>query len=144
MARWSGAPAGGCGTGLRSYSRRGGGGKPPRAAGQAELFTTMPPVRARHPRARSPRGQSKEESMEHTQGRRPVFELEEEREAAKIKVIGLGGGGSKAVHRMMAASFTGVHFIVGNTPLQALRPSPPPVKLQLGPPLTRRRRARSR
>ncbi len=32
--------------------------------------------------------------MEHTQGRRPVFELEEEREAAKIKVIGLGGGGS--------------------------------------------------
>jgi len=70
--------------------------------------------------------------MEHTQGRRPVFELEEEREAAKIKVIGLGGGGSNAVNRMMAASFTGVDFIVGNTDLQALRSSPAPVKLQLG------------
>ena len=58
--------------------------------------------------------------MEHTQGRRPVFELEEEREAAKIKVIGLGGGGCNAVNRMMAASFTGVEFIVANTDLQAL------------------------
>ena len=74
--------------------------------------------------------------MEHTQGRRPVFELEEEREAAKIKVIGLGGGGSNAVNRMMAASFTGVDFIVGNTDLQALRSSPAPVKLQLGTRLT--------
>ena len=32
--------------------------------------------------------------MEQAMGRRPVFELEEDREAAKIKVIGLGGGGS--------------------------------------------------
>ena len=74
--------------------------------------------------------------MEHTQRRRPVFELEEEREAAKIKVIGLGGGGSNAVNRMMAASFTGVDFIVANTDLQALKSSPAPVKLQLGARLT--------
>ena len=53
-------------------------------------------------------------------------------QAAKIKVIGLGGGGSNAVNRMMAASFTGVEFIVANTDLQALRSSPAPVKLQLG------------
>jgi cell division protein FtsZ len=78
----------------------------------------------------------KEEPMEHTQGRRPVFELEDEREAAKIKVIGLGGGGSNAVGRMMAAQFTGVDFIVGNTDIQSLRASPAPVKIQLGAKLT--------
>jgi cell division protein FtsZ len=74
--------------------------------------------------------------MEHTQGRRPVFELEDEREAAKIKVIGLGGGGSNAINRMMAARFTGVEFIVANTDLQALRASPAPIKVQLGARLT--------
>ncbi len=75
--------------------------------------------------------------MEETRGRRqPVFELEEEREAAKIKVIGLGGGGSNAVNRMIGAEFTGVEFIVANTDLQALRASPAAVKLQLGARLT--------
>jgi cell division protein FtsZ len=75
--------------------------------------------------------------MEHgRRDRRPMFELEEPREAAKIKVIGLGGGGSNAVNRMMAARFTGVDFIVANTDLQALRASPAPVKLQLGARLT--------
>jgi cell division protein FtsZ len=69
-------------------------------------------------------------------GRRPVFELEEEREAAKIKVIGLGGGGSNAVNRMIGAQYTGVEFIVANTDLQALRASPAQVKLQLGARLT--------
>jgi cell division protein FtsZ len=73
--------------------------------------------------------------MEHA-GRQPVFELEEEREAAKIKVIGLGGGGSNAVNRMIGAQYTGVEFIVANTDLQALRSSPAPVKLQLGARLT--------
>ena len=43
--------------------------------------------------------------------------------AAKIKVIGLGGGGGNAVSRMMAAQFTGVDFIVANTDMQALRNS---------------------
>ncbi|HET8578651.1 MAG TPA: cell division protein FtsZ [Methylomirabilota bacterium] len=74
--------------------------------------------------------------MEHSQGRRPVFELEDEREAAKIKVIGLGGGGSNAINRMMTARFSGVEFIVANTDLQALRASPAPVKVQLGARLT--------
>ena len=67
---------------------------------------------------------------------RPVFELEEAKDTAKIKVIGLGGGGSNAINRMMEARFTGVEFIVANTDVQALRASPAPVKLQLGARLT--------
>src|SRR5262249_60504665 len=74
--------------------------------------------------------------MADTRGWQPVFELEEEREAAKIKVIGLGGGGSNAINRMIDAKFTGVEFIVANTDLQALKASPPSVKLQLGARLT--------
>jgi len=73
--------------------------------------------------------------MEH-KGRQPVFDLEEPREVAKIKVIGLGGGGSNAVNRMIGAEFTGVEFIVANTDSQALRASPAAVKLQLGARLT--------
>ena len=75
--------------------------------------------------------------MEHGRGRRPMFELAEEREAAQIKVIGLGGGGSNAVNRMMEAQFTGVQFIVANTDAQALRASQAPVKIQLGAQLTK-------
>jgi cell division protein FtsZ len=74
--------------------------------------------------------------MEHGRGRRPMFAIEDEREVAKIKVIGLGGGGSNAVNRMMAAKFTGVDFIVANTDLQALRSSPAPQRIQLGARLT--------
>jgi cell division protein FtsZ len=65
-----------------------------------------------------------------------VFELEEEQEAAKIKVIGLGGGGSNAVNRMIGARFSGVEFIVANTDQQALRASQAPIKIQLGGRLT--------
>ncbi|HEU5188980.1 MAG TPA: cell division protein FtsZ [Methylomirabilota bacterium] len=65
-----------------------------------------------------------------------MFAMEDEREVAKIKVIGLGGGGSNAVNRMMAAKFTGVDFIIANTDLQALRLSPAPQKIQLGARLT--------
>ena len=74
--------------------------------------------------------------MAETRTWQPVFELEEAREAAKIKVIGLGGGGSNAINRMIGAEFTGVEFIVANTDLQALKASPAPVKLQLGARLT--------
>ncbi len=80
--------------------------------------------------------------MEESRAKRPIFELEEEgagegaRQVARIKVIGLGGGGGNAVSRMMASRFTGVDFIVANTDIQALRTSPAPVKLQLGARLT--------
>ena len=75
--------------------------------------------------------------MQSDRTRRPLFELEEVVQAAKIKVIGLGGGGGNAVSRMMAADFTGVEFIVANTDVQALRASPAPVKIQLGAQLTK-------
>src|SRR5207245_11297017 len=81
--------------------------------------------------------------MEKDRARRPLFELEQTAQAAKIKVIGLGGGGGNAVSRMMAAQFTGVEFIVANTDLQALRNSPAPGKVQLGSKLTQGLRAGS-
>jgi len=55
---------------------------------------------------------------------------------AKIKVIGVGGGGGNAVNRMIDAGVEGIEFIVANTDLQALRMSRAPVKLQLGVKLT--------
>ncbi len=65
------------------------------------------------------------------------FELEVDAERmAKIKVIGVGGGGSNAVNRMLAMNFTGVEFIVVNTDTQALKLSPVTAKLQIGANLT--------
>jgi cell division protein FtsZ len=55
---------------------------------------------------------------------------------AKIKVIGVGGGGGNAVNRMIDAGVEGIEFIAANTDLQALRMSRAPVKLQLGVKLT--------
>ena len=56
---------------------------------------------------------------------------------ARIKVVGIGGGGGNAVNHMIAAGIEGVEFISANTDLQALRISHPPVKLQLGSKLTK-------
>src|SRR5216684_390284 len=60
----------------------------------------------------------------------------EELQPAKIKVIGVGGGGCNAVNRMIRAKVEGVEFIAANTDLQALKLSQAPVKLQLGGKLT--------
>ncbi len=51
---------------------------------------------------------------------------------ARIKVIGVGGGGGNAVNRMIDAGIQGVEFIVANTDLQALNASSAPMKIQLG------------
>ncbi len=75
--------------------------------------------------------------MEKERVRRPLFELEDGPQAAKIKVIGLGGGGGNAISRMLEAQFSGVDFIVANTDSQALRTSPAPVKIQLGANVTK-------
>jgi cell division protein FtsZ len=56
---------------------------------------------------------------------------------ARIKVIGVGGGGSNAVNRMIEAGIKGVEFIVANTDVQALNNSNAPIKIQLGSKLTR-------
>ncbi len=61
---------------------------------------------------------------------------EEPRQGAKIKVIGVGGGGGNAVNGMLASGFEGVEFIVANTDLQALQHNRAPVKLQIGAKLT--------
>ena len=58
------------------------------------------------------------------------------RNDARIKVIGVGGGGGNAVNRMIDAGMDGIEFIVANTDLQALRMSRAPVKIQLGVKLT--------
>src|SRR5712691_2366853 len=61
---------------------------------------------------------------------------EEARNDAKIKVIGVGGGGNNAVNRMIDAGMEGIEFVVANTDLQALRMSHAPLKIQLGVKLT--------
>ncbi len=63
--------------------------------------------------------------------------------AARIKVIGVGGGGGNAVNRMIDAHLDGVDFIVANTDVQALKLAQAPVKIQLGSKLTSGRGAGS-
>ena len=64
-----------------------------------------------------------------------MFGLEMD-QLAKIKVIGVGGGGNNAVNRMIESGLKGVEFIVANTDLQVLNNSLAPVKLQIGSELT--------
>ena len=55
---------------------------------------------------------------------------------AKIKVIGVGGGGCNAVNRMIESGVGGVEFVVANTDLQVLNVNKAPTKLQIGKNLT--------
>jgi cell division protein FtsZ len=61
---------------------------------------------------------------------------EEARNDARIKVIGVGGGGNNAVNRMIDSGMENIEFIVANTDLQALRMSRAAIKIQLGVKLT--------
>ncbi len=63
--------------------------------------------------------------------------LDEEQLGARIKVIGVGGGGGNAVNRMIQAGIRGIEFMVANTDVQAMRTSLAPVKLQIGGKLTK-------
>jgi cell division protein FtsZ len=56
---------------------------------------------------------------------------------ARIKVIGIGGGGGNAVNRMIESGIEGIEFLVANTDLQALKRSRAPIKIQLGSRLTK-------
>src|SRR4051812_17321943 len=60
-----------------------------------------------------------------------------QRSAASIKIVGVGGGGSNAIHRMIAAGLQGVEFIAVNTDAQALLVSDADIKLDIGRALTR-------
>ncbi|MDO4963134.1 MAG: cell division protein FtsZ [bacterium] len=64
-----------------------------------------------------------------------MFGLEMD-QVAKIKVIGVGGGGNNAVNRMIESGVKGVEFIVANTDLQVLNASKAPTKIQIGENLT--------
>jgi cell division protein FtsZ len=61
----------------------------------------------------------------------------EQRTGARIKVIGVGGGGSNAVNRMVEVGLGGVEFIVANTDVQALDHNRAGVKIQIGRKLTK-------
>ena len=70
--------------------------------------------------------------------RRVSIELEGgDASPALIKVIGIGGGGSNAVNRMIAAGVRGVDYMACNTDLQALRKAVAPIKMQIGSRLTK-------
>src|SRR3954454_16165781 len=56
---------------------------------------------------------------------------------ARIKVVGVGGGGSNAVNRMVQVGLDGVEFIVANTDRQALAGNSAPSKIQIGGKLTK-------
>jgi len=61
----------------------------------------------------------------------------EHRSGARIKVVGVGGGGSNAVDRMVEVGLSGVEFIVANTDVQALDHNQAGVKIQIGRKLTK-------
>jgi len=63
--------------------------------------------------------------------------MDDDQLTAKIKVIGVGGGGGNAVNRMIQAGIKGVEFMVANTDVQAMRNALAPVKLQIGAKLTK-------
>jgi cell division protein FtsZ len=62
---------------------------------------------------------------------------EDECRGARIKVVGVGGGGGNAISRMIASGLQGVEFIAINTDLQALKSNRAPVKIQIGGKLTK-------
>ena len=68
-----------------------------------------------------------------------MFELTEvcSENLAKIKVIGVGGGGGNAVNTMISSSLQGVDFINANTDAQALGVSNSPIKIQIGAQITK-------
>jgi cell division protein FtsZ len=77
---------------------------------------------------------------EHTMADSDTLRLklaETGRSGARIKVVGVGGGGSNAVNRMVAAGLDGVEFIIANTDRQALQLNAAPNRLQIGAKLTK-------
>ena len=61
-----------------------------------------------------------------------MIEYTDKQDAARIKVIGVGGGGGNAINTMVAARIEGVEFIAANTDVQALAANKASVKIQLG------------
>ncbi len=90
------------------------------------------------------KGNDMNENQEQQQQDAVKFTFEEDlRPTARIKVVGVGGGGCNAVNRMIEASVEGVEFAAINTDEQALRVSRAPIKVQIGTKLTSGRGAGS-
>ncbi len=71
-------------------------------------------------------------------GEDTMFELvEHHAQNARIKVLGVGGGGGNAINTMMESGLDGVDFIAANTDMQALSANRAPIKVQLGRELTK-------
>src|SRR5919112_1573419 len=77
------------------------------------------------------------DSRQPDNGLRMFIDDEPPATGARIKVIGVGGGGGNAVNRMIEAGIEGIDFLVANTDLQALKRSRAPIKIQLGGKLTK-------
>jgi cell division protein FtsZ len=77
------------------------------------------------------------DSRQPDNGLRMFIDDEPPATGARIKVIGVGGGGGNAVNRMIEAGIDGIDFLVANTDLQALKRSRAPIKIQLGGKLTK-------
>ena len=80
-----------------------------------------------------------QDAEERREAGRLRLRLEEERitEGARLKVIGVGGGGGNAVNRMVRAGLNGVEYMAANTDAQALQNNAAPIKLQIGARLTK-------
>ena len=83
-----------------------------------------------------PEGEMKAMDQKSEAGEMRIQYHDETPRGARIKVIGVGGGGGNAVNRMIQARMEGVEFIAANTDVQALKLCQAPVKLQLGVRLT--------
>jgi cell division protein FtsZ len=60
--------------------------------------------------------------------------FDQSKQAAKIRVVGVGGAGCNAINTMIAAALDRVHFVAANTDIQALAANEAAIKLQMGRP----------
>jgi len=89
-------------------------------------------------RARSGSGDGRGNEALLPEGGREMLEFENaSNQKAKIRVVGVGGGGGNALNNMIESGLHGVEFIAANTDAQALQHNRAPVKLQLGNEITR-------
>ncbi len=68
---------------------------------------------------------------------RILLDEQTDRPTARLKVIGVGGGGGNAVNRMVQAGLSDVEFVVANTDQQAILHNAAPIKIQIGRELTK-------
>src|SRR5437762_12794508 len=76
-------------------------------------------------------------TFDEKSGDKLAVTYDEDQLTAKIKVIGVGGGGGNAVNRMIQAGIKGIEFLVANTDVQAMRTSLASSKIQIGAKLTK-------